>query len=325
MHLRRLARVRSPGIASMRHSIRRAVLATLIAAPLLPAQPTPVSTTATIDSAQAAVRVRQLVETMAAADSIEGRRDAIVARLRAMKLEPQLVTFDPPSARASRRGTNIIARVPGPGSSTILLGAHYDRVARGRGVVDNAAGVAAVLELAEAFARQPLTRYAVEIALWDLEENGLLGSRARVADSVRVPLPQLYVNFDIFGYGDTFWIGAVNRDAEFPRRMEDAARAVGAPLTTDSLYPPSDHLSFRRTASTESYAVSILSAEDLAKVLAMLRAGGSPAGGPPPVMRIIHTDADTMDKLDAGAVARGVRVVEAAIRALDAAAAGRPR
>ena len=296
----------------------------LIAAPLLPAQQTPVSTGVTIDTAQATVRVRRLVETISSADSIEGRRDAIVTRLRAMGLEPRLATVDPPSSRAQRRGTNVIARVPGRGSSMILLGAHYDRVARGRGVVDNAAGVAAVLELAEAFARQPLTRYAVEVALWDLEENGLLGSRSRVADSLHVPLPQIYVNFDIFGYGDAFWIGAANRDAAFPRQMEAAARATGAPLTIDSLYPPSDHLSFRRT-STESYAVSILSAEDLTKVLAMLRSGGAPAGEPPPVMRIIHTDADTMDKLDAAAVARGLRVVEAAIRALDAEAAGRPR
>ena len=296
----------------------------LVAAPLLPAQQTPVSAGATIDSAQATVRIRRLVEAIAAADSIDGRRDAIVARVRAIGLEPQLVTFDPPSARAQRRGTNVIARVPGRASSTILLGAHYDRVARGRGVVDNAAGVAAALELAEAFARTPLANHVVEVALWDLEENGLLGSRSRVADSLRVPLPQLYVNFDIFGYGDAFYIGAVNREAAFPRRMEAAARAAGAPLTIDSLYPPSDHLSFRRT-STESYAVSIVSAEDLTKVLAMLRSGGAPAGEPPPVMRIIHTDADTMDKLDAAAMARGIRVVEAAIRALDAEAAGRPR
>jgi aminopeptidase S len=308
----------------MRHSIRSAALAVLIAAPLLPAQQAPVTAGATIDTAQATVRIRRLVETIAAADSIEGRREAIITRLRALGLEPQLATFDPPSTRATRRGTNVIARVPGRASSTILLGAHYDRVARGRGVIDNAAGVAAVLELAEAFARQPLRRHVVEVALWDLEENGLLGSRSRVADSLRVPLPQIYVNFDIFGYGDAFWIGAVNRDAAFPRQIDAAARAAGAALTIDSLYPPSDHLNFRRT-STQSYAVSILSAEDVTKVLAMLRSGGAPAGEPPPVMRIIHTDADTMDKLDAAAVARGLRVVEAAIRALDAEApAGRP-
>src|SRR5687767_14894697 len=107
----------------MRHSIRSAALAVLIAAPLLPAQQTPASTGATIDTAQATVRVRQLVETIAAADSIDGRRDAIVARLRAIGLEPRLATFDPPGTRAARRGTNVIARVPGraSGASRTIL------------------------------------------------------------------------------------------------------------------------------------------------------------------------------------------------------------
>jgi aminopeptidase S len=297
----------------MMRLIRSAGIALIVTATALGAQ----RASASIDPVEAAPRIQRLVEAIASADSIDGRRGPIVERLRAMGLEPQLATFDPPASRAQRRGTNVIARVAGRGERTILLGAHYDRVAGGRGVIDNAAGVAAVLELAEAFARQPLANHVVEVALWDLEENGLLGSAARVADSLRTPLPQMYVNFDIFGYGDAFWIGSVTRDAPFPQRMEAAARAAGMPLTIDSLYPPSDHLRFRST-SAESYAVSILSVEDVTKVLAMLRSGSAPTGEPPPVLRIIHTDGDTMDKFDAAAVARGVRVVEAAIRALDA-------
>lgn len=282
------------------------------------AQQAAASASATIDTAQAASRIQRLVEAMASADSIDGRREPIVARLRAMGLEAQLAEFEvAPDRRVPRNGTNVIARLPGRASQTILLGAHYDRVTSGRGVIDNAAGVAAVLELAEAFVRQPLTNHTVEIALWDLEERGLLGSRARVADSLRTPLPQIYINFDIFGYGDVFWLGSVDRDGAFPQRLEAAARSVGAPITVDSLYPPSDHLSFRRT-STQSYAVSILSAQDVSGVLGMLRSSAAPAGEPPPIFRIIHTDGDTMDKLDAAAMARGLRVVEAAIRALDA-------
>jgi aminopeptidase S len=303
----------------LRVSLRNAALAAVIIVSSLPAQQRAETARAIVGATEAQLRIQRLVEAIAAADSIEGRRDPIVARLRAMGLEPQLVTFDPPaSSRAQRRGTNVIARVPGRASNTLLLGAHYDRVPRGRGVIDNASGVAAVLELAEAFARQPLAHYVVEVAFWDLEESGLLGARARVADSLRAPLPQIYVNFDIFGYGDMFWVGALKRDDPFPRRMEAAARTAGMGLTIDSLYPPSDHLRFRST-STQSFAVSILGADDVTKVLEMLRSGGSPTGEPPAVLRILHTDADTMDKLDAAAVARGVRVVEAAIRALDAA------
>jgi aminopeptidase S len=312
----------------MTSSLRIAALALALGAPTLAAQRAADGARATIDTTAAVPRIRQLVERMAAADSIDGRRDAVLARLRALRLEPQLMTFDPPAnSRARRQGTNVTARVPGGAGRTLLLGAHYDRVAKGRGVVDNAAGVATVLELAEAFARQPLAHYVVEVAFWDLEEAGLLGARARVADSLRTPLPPLYVNFDIFGYGDTFWVGALNADAPFPQRMAAAARAAAMPVTIDSFYPPSDHLRFRGT-STQSYAVSILGAEDVTKVLAEMRPGGSPPTEPPPILRIIHTDADTMDKLDAAAVARGVRVVEAAIRAMDAAAAassGQPR
>ena len=303
----------------MTHSIRSAVLVLLSVPAALMAQQTAPSPGATIDVKEAAPRIQRLVEAIAAADSIEGRRAPILARLRAMGLEPQLVTFDPQAnSRAQRRGANVIARVAGSARTTLLLGAHYDRVSRGRGVVDNAAGVAAVLELADAFARQPLAHHVVEVALWDLEESGLLGARARVADSLRAPLPQIYLNFDIFGYGDTFWVGALKSDDPFPQRMKAAALGAGMSLTIDSLYPPSDHLRFRST-STQSYAVSILSADDVTKVLAMLRAGGTPAGEPSSVLSIVHTDADTIDKLDAAAVARGTRVVEAAIRALDAA------
>ena len=277
---------------------------------------------AAADTAQAAPRIQDLVAAIAAADSIDGRREAIVARLRAMGLEPRLATFDPPAeSQAGRRGTNVIVRIPGRSGNTILLGAHYDRVPRGRGVIDNAAAVAAVLELAESFARQPLANHTVEVALWDLEEKGFLGSRARVADSLQTPLPQIYLNFEIFGYGDAFMIGALNRDAPLLQRMRSAVQEAGAPLTMKAHYPPSDRLSFR-PPSTQSYSVSILSADEAATVLGVLREGDPPAGAPPSIFRILHTDADTLDKLDAAAVARGVRVVEAALRALDAGPPG---
>jgi Zn-dependent M28 family amino/carboxypeptidase len=289
-------------------NLRLSTAILLAAASGLPAQQRP----------EAAPRIRDLVTAIAAADGIDGRREAIVARLRAMGLEPQLAAFDPPAeARAGRRGTNVIARIPGRSGNTILLGAHYDRVPRGRGVIDNAAGVAAVLELAESFVRQPLAHHTVEIALWDLEENGFLGSRARAADSLHIPLPQIYLNFEIFGYGDTFMIGALNRDAPLLSPLRSAVQVAGAPLTMHAHYPPGDRLSFRPT-TTQSYSVSILSADEAATVLGVLREGDPPAGEAPSIFRILHTDADTMDKLDAAAVARGVKVVEAALRALDA-------
>lgn len=287
------------------------------------AQQVPAMPAATIDSAQAVDRIQRIVEAMAAADSIEGRREAIMTRLREIGLDPQLEWFDPPpSARGAYRGANIIATIPGPGDSTILLGAHYDRVSSGRGVIDNAAGVATVLELAQAFARQPLRNYRVAVALWDLEERGLLGARAHVADSLTTPLPAVYLNFDIFGYGNAFWVGTKEADAPWPRAMSEAARRAGMPITVDSMYPPSDHIAFQGTRA-RSHAVSLLDTLDVTIILDAFRTSGmirtDSTGQTPRVLRIIHSDNDTVDQLDAGAMARGVRVVEEAIRAFDAA------
>lgn len=276
-------------------------------------------------AAEPSHQIRQQVEAIAAGDSIGARRAAIVARLSALGLAPTTVSFDPPSgAQAARRGANIVAEVPGrtPGrtTETILLSAHYDRVGRGRGVIDNAAGVAAVLELAAAFARQPLGRHTVRIALFDMEEDGLLGSRAMVNDSAKTPLPAIVLNFDIFGYGNALWIGAVDSTGPLPRALGDAGRTAGLEVVVDSMYPPSDHLSFRPT-SARSYAITLIDRKDIDLLLAAFRTGNFGAGERPRVMGIVHTDADTLDKLDAAAIARAVRAVEGALRAMDAAPA----
>jgi hypothetical protein len=74
-------------------------------------------------------------------------------------------------------GVNILASKPGTDLSagSLLLGAHYDTVEQSPGADDNASAVAAVLELARLFAQMP-TPLTLEIALFDQEEVGLVGS-----------------------------------------------------------------------------------------------------------------------------------------------------
>lgn len=73
--------------------------------------------------------------------------------------------------------TNLILNVPGTQSSDrlILVGAHYDAVPGTPGADDNASGVAALLELAEALTAQP-AKYPVRLVAFDLEEYGMVGS-----------------------------------------------------------------------------------------------------------------------------------------------------
>ena len=79
---------------------------------------------------------------------------------------------------------NTIAEIPGSDKNgqLVMLGAHMDSWHAGTGATDNGAGVAATMEamrILKALGVRP--RRTIRIALWSGEEQGLLGSRAYVA------------------------------------------------------------------------------------------------------------------------------------------------
>ena len=73
-----------------------------------------------------------------------------------------------------------------PTQHTLLIGAHYDTVQGSSGADDNGTGIAAVLELAQLLRPDLLAHdqksLALKFVLFDLEESGLWGSEAFVAD-----------------------------------------------------------------------------------------------------------------------------------------------
>lgn len=91
---------------------------------------------------------------------------------------------------------NVLARIPGSEhpDETVMYGAHWDGYGVGtpnaqgdkiyNAAVDNATGVAALLELAHAFAEGPRPRRSVVFAAWSGEEAGLLGSTYYAANPV---------------------------------------------------------------------------------------------------------------------------------------------
>ena len=111
-------------------------------------------------------------------------------------------------------GTNVVGVIRGTElpNEYVIVGGHYDHlgsVCRNsgpadsicNGATDNAAGAAATIEVGRALAKVPGgPRRSVVVALWDREEDGLLGSAYYVAHPL-VPLAQTiaYVNFDIQG------------------------------------------------------------------------------------------------------------------------------
>lgn len=214
-------------------------------------------------------------------------------------------------------GNNIIGEVSNPNAKrSIMLGAHYDRVAEGKGAVDNASGSAAILLLLRAFKDRPLKNINLQTAFWDHEELGLHGSRIFVENRREKGLPAMYINFDVYGYGDTLWLWAGADDGDFLINLLKESSGAKFPISHGKVYPPSDHISFQN-GGVESYSFSLLSADEI-KVITKLLGGEPPAAGQMPIaLATIHTANDTTDKIDAVAVVRSMPIIEAAIRALD--------
>jgi Zn-dependent M28 family amino/carboxypeptidase len=90
---------------------------------------------------------------------------------------------------------NVLARIPGAGhpDETVLYGAHWDAYGRAtpvgdddiyNGAVDNATGVAGLIELARLFKAGAAPDRSVVFAAWTAEEAGLLGAEYYAANPV---------------------------------------------------------------------------------------------------------------------------------------------
>jgi Zn-dependent M28 family amino/carboxypeptidase len=86
---------------------------------------------------------------------------------------------------ADPMGYNTVAEIPGTDlkDEIVMLGGHMDSWHSGTGATDNGAGVSVAMEavrILQALNLRP--RRTIRIALWTGEEQGLLGSRAYVAE-----------------------------------------------------------------------------------------------------------------------------------------------
>ena len=262
---------------------------------------------------------RQQVASVSVGTDGPARAAAIAARLDALSIAWEGQDFEAESRSGQRMaGRNLLADLGGPSDAPLLLiGAHYDRVDAGHGAMDNASGVATVLALAQAFKQRPLAHHRVQVAFWDLEEHGLLGSKAWVGTPGRAA-PALYVNFDVFGWGDTLWmmdpeVGASALAQHVRLRSEPA----GLGFRAGDHYPPTDHLAFQQV-KWPAVSFSLMDAAEVDGTLAIF-AGQKPES-PPKVMRIIHTEGDTLEALEPEDVPLALQVLEASLRDWDAVA-----
>jgi hypothetical protein len=106
------------------------------------------------------------------------------------------VLYDGQNVIGTRLGTSLP-------SETVMVSAHFDHIPDCPGADDNASGVAGMLESARLLAASPHPR-TLRVACWDLEEDGILGSRAYAARA-RTRGETIRVNFvyDMIGYKRT--------------------------------------------------------------------------------------------------------------------------
>jgi hypothetical protein len=98
-------------------------------------------------------------------------------------------------------GANVVARSPNApaDAKTVLVVAHFDTVAQSPGADDNGTGVAAALEVARLL-RTRSSDKSLAIGLFDLEERGLVGSRAFTANPDNLQNVIGVLNLEMLGY-----------------------------------------------------------------------------------------------------------------------------
>ena len=99
---------------------------------------------------------------------------------------------------------NVICTLPGSSDKVIIVGAHFDRVARGDGVVDNWSGASLLPSLYQAVKNEPRKHTYVFIGFTD-EEQGEVGSRfyVRQMTNEQVAATDAMVNMDTLGLAPT--------------------------------------------------------------------------------------------------------------------------
>ena len=172
---------------------------------------------------------------------------------------------------------NIIGRLPGTTrpDETILFTGHWDHIGVGapdaegdaifNGAVDNASGIAGLLELARIATAGPRPERSLVFIGFTAEESGLLGSEYYAANPL-YPLETTVGGFNMDSanvYGRTRHLGVIGygQSDDFDARLEAAASAQGRTIEPDQMtqagfYFRSDHFPLAKRGVPMVYADS---------------------------------------------------------------------
>ncbi len=126
---------------------------------------------------------------------------------------------------------NVICLLPGSSDKVIIVGAHFDRVSEGDGVVDNWSGASLLPSLYEAVKTEPRKHTYIFIGFTD-EEQGKVGSRfyARQMTKEQVAATDAMVNMDTLGLASTE-VWASHSDKRLTGALTYIAKQLNVPIT----------------------------------------------------------------------------------------------
>jgi carboxypeptidase Q len=159
--------------------------------------------------------------------------------------------------QTDRNSYNVIADIPGVdpalGDEVVLVGGHLDSWHSAPGATDNADGAAVILEAARILTKiGAKPRRTIRFALWSGEEEGLLGSKAYVAQHLEGPANasardkfDVYLNIDpgtgpVYG----FYLQGQDTVAGIFDAWLEPFKPLGARRNVPDRIGNTDHLSF---------------------------------------------------------------------------------
>jgi hypothetical protein len=141
---------------------------------------------------------------------------------------------------------NIIFEKRGTGyfDEVVLVGAHYDSIYGGQGIMDNAGGVALVMELARSLCHVD-TKRTIRFVLFSGEELGLRGSLNYVeAHEDELNKIKMMINLDLNGSAIGGCNAVVTGHSEIKTYLEVMSRELGVNLSVSQDVYSSDSTSF---------------------------------------------------------------------------------
>ena len=188
---------------------------------------------------------RNFQEPMAHVSKADGERILAMLR-RGEDVRVRLRTFG--RHRPGMQDANVIGRLEGDSGEIVVVGGHYDSAWLCPGAIDNATGVAAMLEVARRAVERGVRR-TFEFVAFAAEEWWLFGSEYFVLEAVRADTIGAYkamINCDPLGPGDTLecWVGPERFRGAVDRVLDEIGVFDSYPVVYRDPKSGSDHYPF---------------------------------------------------------------------------------